>query len=127
MSSERKTIIELIHSFILSIMENRFEETESFLAGDVEFCSMKDASYIIGKKNFISFLKNTFSSKKILRYDEEDFTTHIENKIATASYRFLIEYEVNNNKKTESGRDFFLLEKHNNEWKIKWRSVYYFQ
>lgn len=126
-SKEKKIIEDYVHKIILAWLEDRIEEVDDLIDGNIIICAPLDSRKYSGKSEFKECLQNILVNKKITRYDEEDFSIHIDQLTATVHYKFNIEYQQNNKNVIESGRDFFLFKKEKENWKLVWRSIYYFQ
>lgn len=125
-TNEKKIINESVHKIILAWLEDRIEDVDELLDDNITICSPKDLKKCYGKLEFKECLQNILVNKKIIRYDEEDFSIHIDEWTATVHYKFIIEYQQNKENVIESGRDFFLFKREKEKWKLVWRSIYYF-
>jgi hypothetical protein len=126
LSSERKIIADHVHEIILAWLEDRIEEVEEFIEDNIIVCTSVDSRKYSGRSEFRECLQKSLVNKKIIRYDEEDFSIHIDELTATVHYKFFMEYQQNGKSVSESGRDFFLFKREKEKWKLVWRSIYYF-
>ncbi|MEW6194926.1 MAG: hypothetical protein AB1521_07215 [Bacteroidota bacterium] len=126
-SIEKKIIEDYVHKIILAWLEDRIEEVDELIDNKITFCSSVGSRKYSGKSQFKEYLYDSLINKKVIRYNEEDFSIHTDGITATAHYKFIMEYQQNNKNVIESGRDFFLFKREMENWKLVWRSIYYYQ
>lgn len=125
-STDKKKIEDYVHRIILSWLENRIDDVYELIDDNIEVSTSIDSRKYSGKSELREFFQTYLVNKKIIRYDEEDFSIHIDRLTAIAHYKFTLEYMQSKEKVIESGRDFFLFTKEKERWKLVWRSIYHF-
>lgn len=125
-SNEKKIISGYVHKVILAWLEDRIDDVDELIDNNIIVCTSVDSRKYSGKSEFRAYLQKYLVNKKIIRYDEEDFSIHIDSLTATVHYKFVVEYQQNSKSVSETGRDFFLFRREKEKWKLVWRSIYYF-
>lgn len=123
LNSTSNTIEEIIHKMILSWLEGHAEDIYGMLDDDVVMYVPQCRDRIVGKERFIAVLRNIQEQSNIKKYDEHDFTVTTREGVAIAHYRFRIDYEINGNKRCESGIDFLIFAEKAGSWRLVRRSV----
>ena len=123
LSAEKKVITGYIHKIILFWLEDKLSEVEYLIDNDVIICVPIESIQLKGREHFIEYLKKARHKRKVIRYNEEDFSIHINDSIAMAHYKFVVEYEQNVKRHIDSGRDFLIFKRQNKDWKLIWLSI----
>lgn len=111
---------------ILSWLEERLFEVDDLVDDDIDLLLVNKSVKISGKKQFIDYLQNALHNKKIIQYDEENFSVQFDGIITAVEYKFTIRFEEKGSVVCESGSDCFIFKKYYDMWKLRWRIIYPF-
>jgi uncharacterized protein (TIGR02246 family) len=97
-------------------LNDLFDERIVNVGGDgTQYAAGRDACVA----GYRSFCDNATS----LSFRVFDSQIDVFQQVAVVSYRFEIEYAMNGTNSRESGRDTFVLEKHDSRWLAVWRQL----
>jgi ketosteroid isomerase-like protein len=121
--SNRKVIIESIHTLIHSWLEGQLERVLDMIDDNIVMYIPQWRNRIEGKKEFVRALEECRRRSNIRRYDESDFVVDTHDGVSIAYYRFHIEHTIRNEKRSESGIDLLVFQKKEGTWKLVRRSM----
>jgi ketosteroid isomerase-like protein len=121
--SNRKVVIESIHTLIHSWLEGQLERVLDMIDDNVVMYIPQWRSRIEGKKEFVRALEKYRRRSNIRRYDESDFVVDTHDGVSIAYYRFHIEHTIKSERRSESGIDLLVFQKKGGAWKLVRRSM----
>lgn len=125
-SATDKFLINDVQRIILSWLEERLFEVDNLFDDDIDLLLVNKSAKISGKKQCMDYLEGTLHDKKIIQYDEDNFTVQFDGIITAVEYKFTVRFEEKGSVVCESGSDCFIFKKYFDAWKLRWRIIYPF-
>ena len=94
------------------------------MADNVVMCIPQSRQVAQGRESVQEVMQSILKERRIKRYSETDFHIWLEGNQSIAYYRYAMEYEQQNQSRTETGVDFFVFKYHERAWQLLWRTVY---
>ncbi|MFH1943285.1 MAG: nuclear transport factor 2 family protein [bacterium] len=103
--------------------KGRFEELEKYIHKDFIIAQPGFQHRGVGRETCIQSYRDFVSNATIHDFKESDFTIDIWGETAVASYRFEMDWEMNDKHFQESGHDLYVFIQKNNQWQAVWRTL----
>lgn len=118
-----KELLQIIRYSVLAWLESRAEDYERYLANNIRLSILKNEIELKGKTAYLKYHTEYLTDKVILKYDESDHHSYLNTCHAFIDYKYNIEYNSNDSKISEAGKELYLLENINSQWKIIWKCI----
>lgn len=96
----------------------------SYLAPGVEFVVPGLFDAMIGRAAILESLRHAFAGMEIHEYNRTDLTGHDRDSCGIITYRWQLDYSVNQQRMHTTGRDVLVLSATDERWVLLWRGQF---
>jgi hypothetical protein len=104
-------------------LHNRTDELEKFLHRDIVIAQPGLKAQARGRQACINSYKEFVSHSVIRRFETSGYVIDVWGRTAVASYRFVMEYEIQGAPHHDGGTDLFVLVREGGKWLVVWRTI----
>ncbi|GAB4251967.1 MAG: hypothetical protein Kow0079_06330 [Vicingaceae bacterium] len=120
MSQEVESFIELFNKCWI---KGKFNILTDLLDNKIIFIAPDLITEIKGKDNCIQTIKDFSKNAETKTFEVTNQKINIWDNTAVVVLDYYIEYEMNKQLYKEKGKEFWTLNKHNNNWRLVWRAI----
>ena len=122
-SQNVETIRDLMKSINEAWLKGQTAELKAFFHPCIRFVSQNLETLADDRQACINSYADFTNNAKLLSFTESDLDIQTWGSTAVASYRFDIEYNLNNQTHRDSGRDMFFFTFQDSRWRAVWRMM----
>jgi len=122
MSTSQK-VIELVHHINRCWLDQRPRDLEAVFHPDIVMVLPEFGGRCRGASELIASFEDFCANAKVHEYDESELSVDVIGNTATASFRFAMVYEREGCRYRSTGRDLWMFEAIDGEWRATWRTM----
>ena len=122
MGSEQE-IVEVLRGITAAWRAGRLEDLRAFYRPDVVFVQPGLAVRLSGVEACLGSYRDFLSAATVHEYAEDEPTIDVFDRVAVATVRFTIDYELKSGRFHETGHDVLVLARDEADWRVQWRTL----
>lgn len=115
------TVGQLVRDLNQAWLDGRIDELQRFFAEDV-VTALQEGSRIVGREAVIASFRRFTERATTHSFEEHELVVDTFKSTAVATLRFRILYEVEGDVFDEIGREYLVLERSADGWRVVWRT-----
>lgn len=110
-----------VQAFNDAWLSRKWPILEKLLAGDVTLVSTEMTQAIVGRTDALDYLRAAMARARIHEFNATDLKGYTSGSVGIITHRWQLDWTVDGERRSRSGRDILVLEPAAGEWQLAWR------